>query len=91
MTPQEVAIARSHIEVWKAVAAGSDDHVLVLEDDIWFDRGAAAAIDGGWRAALVRCRAQGGPRLLYLSYEDAGGTAKRAEICDELFQPKRGL
>lgn len=91
MTPQEVAIARSHVEVWKAVAAGSDDHVLVLEDDVWFKRGAGALIDRGWRAALQRCRAEGGPRLLYLSYEDAGGTAERADVCDALFRPKRGL
>lgn len=91
MTPQEVAIARSHVEVWKAVATGSDDHVLVLEDDVWFKRGAAAAIDRGWRAALRRCHAEGGPRLLYLSYEDAGGTAERADVCDALFRPKRGL
>jgi len=91
MTPQEVAIARSHVEVWKAVASGSEDHVLVLEDDVWFTRGAAAAIDRGWQAALRRCRAEGGPRLLYLSYEDAGGTAERAEACDSLFRPRRGL
>lgn len=91
MTPQEVAIARSHIEVWKVVATGSDDHVLVLEDDVWFKSGAAAAIDCGWRAALRRCRDFGGPRLLYLSYEDAGGTAERADVCDALFRPKRGL
>ena len=56
MTRQEVAVARSHVEVWKAVATGSDDFVLVLEDDVWFRRGAAAAIDRGWRAALRRCR-----------------------------------
>src|SRR5258706_2075099 len=39
MTRQEVAVARSHVEVWKAVATGSDGHVLVLEDDVWFKRG----------------------------------------------------
>ncbi len=91
MTPQEVAIARSHVEVWKAVATGSVDHVLVLEDDVWFKRGAAAAIDRGWRAALRRCGAKGGPHLLYLSYEDASGTAERADVCDALFRPKRGI
>jgi hypothetical protein len=91
MTRQEVAVARSHVEVWKAVATGSDDHVLVLEDDIWFRRGAAAAIDRGWRAALRRCRDEGGPRLLYLSYSDAGGTAERLDPCDALFRPARGL
>lgn len=91
MTRQEVAVARSHVEVWKAVAKGSDDYVLVLEDDIWFRRGAAAAIDHGWRAALRRCGGEGGPRLLYLSYADAGGTAERLDACEALFRPRRGL
>jgi GR25 family glycosyltransferase involved in LPS biosynthesis len=91
MTRQEVAVARSHVEVWKAIATASDNYVLVLEDDVWFRRGAAAAIDRGWRAALKRCRAEGGPHLLYLSYADAGGTAERVDLCDALFRPVRGL
>lgn len=91
MTRQEVAVARSHVEAWKAIATGPYDHVLVLEDDVWFRRGAAAAIDRGWRAAARRCAGKRGPRLLYLSYADAGGSAARADICDALFRPKRGL
>ena len=91
MTRQEVAVARSHIEVWKAVASGPHDHVLVLEDDVWFRRGAAAAIDRGWRAAWDRRRAEGGPHLLYLSYADAGKSAERADVCRALFRPLRGL
>lgn len=91
MTRQEVAVARSHIEAWKAIVAGSCDHVLVLEDDVWFRAGAAAAIDQGWCAATARHEGKGGPRLLYLSYEDAGGTAARIDVCDALFRPERGL
>jgi GR25 family glycosyltransferase involved in LPS biosynthesis len=91
MTRQEVAVAQSHIEVWKLIAAGSFEHVLILEDDVWFRTGAAAAIDRGWCAATRRQSGQGGPRLLYLSYEDAGGTASRADMCDALFRPERGL
>lgn len=91
MTRQELAVARSHVEVWKAVATGTDDYVLVLEDDVWFTPGASSAIDRGWRAALDRCAAEGGPKLLYLSYSDAGGTAVRDEVCDILFRPVRGL
>jgi GR25 family glycosyltransferase involved in LPS biosynthesis len=91
MTRQEVAVARSHVECWKTVASGPDDHVLILEDDIWFRPGAAAAIDCGWRAALGRCRARVGPGLLYLSYADAGGTADRADACPDVFRPVRGL
>lgn len=91
MTRQEVAVARSHVEAWKAVATGIVDYVLVLEDDVWFRHGAPAAIDRGWRAALDRCAAAGGPKLLYLSYADAGGTAVRDDACDILFRPARGL
>lgn len=91
MTRQEIAVARSHIEVWKTIATGSDRFVLVLEDDVWFRRGAPAAIDRGWRAALGRARSDGGPHLVYLSFDDAGGTAERADICDALFRPVRGL
>lgn len=91
MTRQEVAVARSHVEAWKAIAAGTDDFVLVLEDDAWFRPGAKAAIEHGWRAAFDRFASKSGPSLLYLSYADAGGTALRADACKNLFRPVRGL
>lgn len=91
MTRQEVAVARSHVGAWKAIAAGADQSVLVLEDDAWFKPGARAAIDNGWRAALDRFAGNGGPRLLYLSYADAGGSAVRTDVCEHLFRPVRGL
>lgn len=91
MTRQEVAVARSHIEAWKAIDSGDDEYVLVLEDDVWFRRGAAGAIQRGWDAALRRWPDSEGPHLLYLSYKDAGGTAERADPCGELFRPVRGL
>lgn len=91
MTRQEVAVARSHVEAWKSIATGSHDHVLVLEDDIWFPPGADLAIDRGWHAACKRFADKGGPRLLYFSYADAGGSAARADVCENLFRPIRGL
>lgn len=91
MTRQEVAVARSHVEAWKSVATGTNQFVLVLEDDVWFTPGAPAAIDRGWRAALGRCAGGGGPKLLYLSYSDAGGTAVREDVSDEVFRAVRGL
>ncbi len=90
MTRQEVAVARSHIEAWKGIAEGSDEHVLIVEDDIWLMPDAAAAIDAGWKAAWQRCDADG-PDFLYLSYSDAGGTATRMDVCEALFRPERGL
>lgn len=91
MTREEVAVARSHVEAWKAIVAGEHEHVLVLEDDVWFRAGAAKAIDRCWRAALQHSRTEGGPRLLYLSYADAGGAAERIDLGPDLFRPIRGL
>lgn len=91
MTRQEVAVARSHVEAWKAIASGPDEHVLVLEDDIWFVPGARRAIERGWRAAISRFRGEGGPALLYLSYSDAAGSAQRDDECAAVFRPSRGL
>lgn len=91
MTRQEVAVARSHVEAWNAIAGGIDEYVLILEDDVWFTPGAPAVIDRAWQAALSRCADEGGPRLLYLSYSDAGGTAARHDACDTLFRAERGL
>lgn len=91
MTRQEVAVGRSHVEAWKIIATGSDEYVLVLEDDVWFRPGAARAVDRGWRAALRRWGVESGARLLYLSYADAGGTAVRADVCSDVFRPVRGL
>ncbi len=91
MTRQEVAVARSHVETWKAIATGNDEYVLILEDDVWFTPGAQAAIDRGWRAAIGRQELEGGPNLLYLSYSNAGGTALPDELDHVVFRPVRGL
>jgi GR25 family glycosyltransferase involved in LPS biosynthesis len=90
MTRQEIAVARSHIEIWKTIATGSHNYVLVLEDDVWFRRGAATSINHGWQAALERCRGKG-PHLLYLSYADVGGPTERVDVCNGLFKPQKGL
>jgi GR25 family glycosyltransferase involved in LPS biosynthesis len=89
MTRQEVAVARSHIEVWKIIAAGSDDFSLVLEDDAWFKLGARKLIERGWRDAVSQFSSN--QNLLYFSYEDANATAVRESVCDTLFRPVRGL
>lgn len=91
MTRQEVAVARSHIEAWKAVATGETEHVLILEDDIWFRPGARTLIDRAWKAAKNRFPDTRGPDLLYFSYQDADGSAERLDVCQDLFRPRRGL
>jgi hypothetical protein len=39
MSRPEIAVARSHIDVWRQVAASDHEYVLVLEDDVCFNPG----------------------------------------------------
>ncbi len=91
MSRQEVAVARSHIEAWKEIATGPDSLVLILEDDAWFKPRARASIDGIWREIHQRSNVAGNPDIVFISYEDAGGTASREDERSGVFRPVRGL
>ncbi|WP_309647429.1 family 16 glycosylhydrolase, partial [Nocardioides sp.] len=91
MSRQEVAVARSHIEVWKAIASGGDSHVLVLEDDVWFRRGAKAVIERGWRCAVGDQASRGVPKLVYLSYVLTDVDARRRRVRSGMFPVSRGV
>ena len=48
MTKQEIAIALSHIAVWRSIATSGVGFTLVLEDDVYFTRGAARRVSRTW-------------------------------------------
>ncbi|BBY52679.1 hypothetical protein MARA_61470 [Mycolicibacterium arabiense] len=77
MTPQEVAVALSHIEVWKLVAHGDVSSALILEDDVVFVRSFAKKLKAAW---VELTDASGGDLrfdLLYLAYRELRPTARR--------------
>ncbi len=91
MTRQEVAVALSHIAVWKLVAASDRPYTLVLEDDVYFRRGFARTLDRAW-AELMQSHGQSAAfDVLYLSYKEADTGAPRTPVSDLLFRPLRGL
>ncbi len=91
ITRQEVAVALSHIAVWKLVAASDRCYTLVLEDDVYFRRGFARTLDRAW-AELMQSHGQSAAfDLLYLSYAEARTGAPRSPFSDRLFRPLRGL
>jgi len=91
MTRQEVAVALSHITVWKLVAASNCPYTLVLEDDVYFRRGFARSLDRAW-AELTERRGQSAAfDVLYLSYKEALAGAPKTPISNLLFRPQRGL
>lgn len=48
MSPQEIAVACSHIDVWRRIASGPHSYAMVLEDDVWFHPRFARVVDQAW-------------------------------------------
>ena len=91
MSRPEIAVARSHIEVWRKIAVGNEDYVLVLEDDVWFKRAFSGQLEAAWREtdsgdfALLR------PDIFYLSYKEVQNGAPKSLLSQNVFRPVRGL
>lgn len=91
MSQPEIAVARSHIGVWREIAAGEHAYTLVLEDDIWFQRGFARHLDRAW----AEIDGEGGDAhrfdILYLSYKEVKHGAQKTFLSRSVFRPVRGL
>lgn len=70
MTAQEIAVALSHIEAWRRVAAGEDRAALILEDDVVMPSGFARRLGANWTALESF-------DLLYLAFKDVSGDKPR--------------
>jgi len=91
MTRQEVAVALSHIEVWKRIASGDSDHTLVLEDDVCFCRDFAKYTDRAWADLKDAFGYPPAFDILYLSYQEVRNRARKSDISDVVFKLYCGL
>lgn len=91
MSDAEVAVARSHIGVWKAIAESDVSYALVLEDDVWFDRRFGRLVDHGWREIEAMDPTSSAFDLLYLSYKEVRHGAPKQLMSKNVFRPERGL
>ena len=91
MSRAEIAVAQSHINVWKKIAAGNNENVLILEDDTWFRSGFAKQMDQAWTEIVVENNVKGGFDVLYVSYLEVKHGAPKSFLSSSLFRPVRGL
>lgn len=91
MSDAEIAVAQSHIDVWRKIASSATQYALVLEDDVWFERGFGRLTDTAWRE--MRAADQAGPSfdVLYLSYKEVRHGAPKTAFSQNVFRPERGL
>lgn len=91
MTGAEVAVARSHIGVWKRVAEGAEEYALILEDDVWFHPRFARDLDQAWQDMRDAHQGAGSIDVVYVSYMEATNGAPKAFVSSNVFKPERGL
>ncbi len=91
MSHAEVAVACSHIGVWKTIAQSSAPYSLVLEDDVRFERGFGRILDQAWREMGAADQADPGFDILYVSYREVRHGAPKEQVSKTVFRPERGL
>lgn len=91
MTRQEIAIAMSHIQVWKEIASSEHSYTLILEDDVYFCRGFARELDSVWLELTETYGQQDAFDVLYLSYEESKSGVEKHDVSKRLYRPLRGL
>jgi GR25 family glycosyltransferase involved in LPS biosynthesis len=91
MSRAEVAVAKSHIEVWRRVAQGTQEHALILEDDVWFHPSFARHLDQAWKDIAIDRGKHEGFDVLYVSYMEVTHGAPKMFVSSHVFRPVRGL
>ncbi|MBX4865323.1 family 16 glycosylhydrolase [Rhizobium bangladeshense] len=91
MSRAEVAVAKSHIEVWRRIAQGTDNYALILEDDVWFLPGFARQLDHAWEELTIAKEGSEDLDVLYVSYVEVKNGAPKSLISSNVFRPVRGL
>jgi GR25 family glycosyltransferase involved in LPS biosynthesis len=91
MSQAEIAIARSHIGVWRTIAESTAPYALVIEDDVWFKRSFARIVDQAWREMKVSDGFDPAFDVLYVSYAEVRHGAPKEMISENVFRPERGL
>ena len=91
MSQAEIAVACSHIGVWKAIVQSSASYALVLEDDVWFKRSFGRILEQAWREMEDADRASPRFDVLYVSYGEVRHGAPKELVSKNVFRPERGL
>ncbi|KQT35828.1 hypothetical protein ASG22_02060 [Chryseobacterium sp. Leaf405] len=89
MSRPEIAVAYSHIELWKRIASNDNQYTLILEDDIWFKPGFSNKLSKAW--IEINENKQNKFDVLYLSFEEVKNGAPKTFISEKIFRPTRGL
>ncbi len=90
MSREEVAVALSHIKTWRRLVAENRSYALVLEDDVFFEKGFAKQLNRTWRELPKNHNNHPKFDLLYVSFHEVERGAQRITCSPNLLRPLRG-
>ncbi len=91
MSNAEIAVAQSHIDIWKRISNSNAQYALVLEDDVWFEQGFGRLVDKAWGEMRDRDGTHPDFDVLYLSFKEVKHGAPKIALSHSVFRPERGL
>ena len=91
MSKAEIAVASSHIGIWKKIAKSNSSYALVLEDDVWFNRNFGRVLDRAWQEMKEADHESPEFDVLYVSYKEVRYGAPKKLVSEHVFCPERGL
>ena len=90
LSASEIAVALSHIKVWKKIVTEKVPYSLIVEDDIYMNSDFAEIFDNSWYELPVDSQNKKSFDILYLSYKEVDSGAERIRYSKYLFKPIRG-
>ena len=91
MSRAEIAVAKSHIALWRKIATQDYKYVLILEDDIWLRPGFAKKIERAWRELSLQKVTPNKFDIFYVSFQEVKNGAPKTVLSKNMFRPQRGL
>lgn len=91
MTREEIAVALSHVNIWKRIVEEKNDYSLILEDDVFFEKDFAKKMNKLWLEFAGST--VGGYKfdVLYLSHRDVQWGAEKEPFSEGIDRALRGL
>ena len=91
MSKQEIAVALSHIKVWKKIASGTESYALVIEDDICLHPNFSSLMEESWKE-LIKKETKGNLfDILFLSFKEVDLGAEKVAFTESTFKLFRGI
>ncbi len=90
MTAAEIAVALSHIKIWRKIVQEKIPSALILEDDIYFDDKFAMTSKKAWEELPIDNKGNKKFDLLYFSFREVDNGAEKIQYSANLMRPVRG-